>query len=545
VSTDGGDHHREAPQLLQRALELQRQGRSAEAAALCREVLADHPQLPEALLLLGLILATQGEPGAAAPLLEAYLERRPDDAGGAYHLGMLRQRMGDPVAALALFDRALARQPDFAPAWHGRGVALHELGRLDDAGSALERAIVLAPADALLRNNLGSLRHSQNRLADALAQFDRAIALDPGLETAQRNRSNIRAELDRAPAAARDGAAELLSGGSTTGAPRIAVEPCAGGAPQARILVICGSDRGDVSTRFLLDPQRFERIYLVLPPPGAAADPAALRDRLPPFDVVFNSIADPDRGAAYLDAAAALCRGLDRPVLNAPERVRRTQRDDVAARLAGIAGLIVPATRRLARDALLEMAAGPPFARPLLLRPTGSHGGEGLLRIERSADLAACLGALPSAEFFLTDYCDFRSRDGHFRKYRLIFVDRRVYPYHLVIGRAWKLHYWRVDMGAAPWMMREEAEFLADHRTAFPGPLADTVATVARALDLDYGGMDCGITPEGQVVLFEANANMLVHLAEPPEAAPHKHAHVPRIFEAMAELVLRRRADAG
>ena len=541
-----------AAPLLHRALEFQKQGRSAEAAELCRSVLADHPQQSEALLLLGLILAMQGALDEAAPLLEAYLERRPDDPGGAYQLGMVRQRAGDPVAALALFDRALARQPDFAPALHGRGVALHEFGRLDDAARALERALALEPINALLRNNLGSLRHSQGRLVDALAEFDRALALDSGLETARRNRSSVRAELDQAPAAAKrlqriEPAGHGLADALETmrhgqGGPTIAVEPCAGGDPSARILILCGSDRGDVSTRYLFDPQRFERIYLVLQLLGGSVPGANPPLELPPFDVIFNSIADPDRGAAYLDAAAALCGGLDRPVLNPPARIRQTQRDELAAHLGSIPGLVVPATRRVTRDAVVELAAGAPFAPPLLIRPTGSHGGEGLARIDRPADLAAYLGVLPNASFFLTDYCDFRSRDGYFRKYRLIFVDRRVYPYHLVIGRDWKLHYWRVDMDEAPWMKREEAAFLADYRTAFPGALADTVERVARALDLDYGGMDCGITADGLVVLFEANANMLVHLTEPHETAPHKHAHVPRIFEAMADLVTRRRA---
>jgi tetratricopeptide (TPR) repeat protein len=555
VSSDGAGDHRgasrqdstvEHPSVdlsLQRALDLQKRGRSAEAAALCRAVLADQPQHPEALLLLGLILATQPDPAEAAPLLEAYLDRRPDDPAGAYHLGMLRQRLGDPVGALELFDRALARSPEFGPALHGRGVALHELGRLDAADEALLRALALAPTDAVLRNNLGSLRHSQERLTEALAEFDRALALDPALAMARRNRASVRAALDQAPAAAQPGLRARDSRAS--GAPTIAVEPCAGGAPQARILVICSSDKADLSTRCLLDPQRFERIYLVLPRPnGTAPDAPPPIDRLPPFDVVFNAIADPDLGAAYLDQAAALCRALDRPVLNPPARIPRTSRDEIAARLSAIPGLVAPATRRVARDALVALAGGPPFARPLLVRPAGSHGGEGLARIDRPADLAAYLRVLPGASFFLTDYVEFRSPDGYFRKYRLIFVDRRVYPYHLAIGRDWKLHYWRVDMDAAPWMTQEEAGFLADHAAAFPGALADTAERIARTLDLDYAGLDCGIAQDGRVVLFEANANMLVHLTEPRETAPHKHASVARIVEAMTDLVMRRKIGA-
>jgi hypothetical protein len=88
----------------------------------------------------------------------------------------------------------------------------------------------------------------------------------------------------------------------------------------------------------------------------------------------------------------------------------------------------------------------------------------------------------------------------------------------------------------------EEAAFLADHRRVFDGLRGAAVAEVARRLDLDWGGADCGITAAGDVLLFEANASMLVHLDGSREECPEKHAHVPRIFEAMAELVLRRRA---
>ena len=69
--------------------------------------------------------------------------------------------------------------------------------------------------------------------------------------------------------------------------------------------------------------------------------------------------------------------------------------------------------------------------------------------------LATAFARVPSDDYYLTEFCDYRSADGQFRKYRFIFVDRAVYPYHLAIGPHWKLHYWRVDMEAGPDLKRE------------------------------------------------------------------------------------------
>jgi len=148
------------------------------------------------------------------------------------------------------------------------------------------------------------------------------------------------------------------------------------------------------------------------------------------------------------------------------------------------------------------------------------------------------LNRVPAEEFYLSDFWDFRSADGYFRKYRLIFVDREVYPYHLAIGKHWLVHYWRADMH--DWMKREEDAFLDDFHSVFCDGAADVLTEIARRLDLDYAGIDCSILPDGRVLLFEANTTMLVHLRESYATSACKHKHVPAIVNAMSDLILRR-----
>jgi hypothetical protein len=147
------------------------------------------------------------------------------------------------------------------------------------------------------------------------------------------------------------------------------------------------------------------------------------------------------------------------------------------------------------------------------------------------------LAAGPRDRLLLTPFHDFRSPDGYWRKYRLIFVDRRVYPYHLAIGEDWLMHYWRAETRRSDWKKAEEAHFLADWRGVFGAQAAQAAEAVARRLDLDYGGIDCALTATGDLLLFEANACMLVHLDEPVAAFPYKHRHVPLIREAFTRLV--------
>jgi len=554
-------------ELLTAALRAQQAGRSADAAVLCRQVLAREAAHPQASLLLGLIVG-QADPAAGAALVARYLEHFPDDPAATCNLGLLRQRAGDDAAALALFERALAGQPDLTAAWQGRGHALQGLGRLDEAAAAFERALALGTdGAAVTRNILGDLRWSQGRLDAALAEFDQAIAADPRLTAAHLNRGIVLARLGRpaeAVTAFRQALAlepsstaahlELASALEALRLPEdarrhrteayrqqpVTLEPAIGAPPagaEATVLVLCSADRRDVSVRFLLDPARFKKLHLVLlRPQDGGPHPPSVFESLPRFDVVFNTIADADLGVPYFAEAAALAARSRRPVINPPARLGATRRDRLAETLAGIPDLLVPATRRLSRAALVEQ----PLDGPKLVRPAGAHGGETLERIESAAELERFLLRTLADQFYLTDFYDFRSADGLYRKYRLIFVDREPYPYHLAIGPSWKLHYWRIEQDVTEAMKREEAAFLADWESMFAGPLGVAARAIARRLDLDYGGMDCGLTADGRIVLFEANANMLVHLNDSEAGFPYKHTYVPRIFDAMTALVRRR-----
>src|SRR6202012_3438948 len=138
-------------------------------------------------------------------------------------------------------------------------------------------------------------------------------------------------------------------------------------------------------------------------------------------------------------------------------------RDATGELLTGIEGCRIPKILRQAQGTALtaeQIRAVFPKASSVLARPVGTHGGDDFDKIDGTAELAAYLEASATTDRYFIEYDDYASADGHFRKYRFIFVDGEVLPYHLAIGNDWKVHHVSTDMANQQWMQDEEAAFL-------------------------------------------------------------------------------------
>src|SRR4029077_15236802 len=128
-------------------------------------------------------------------------------------------------------------------------------------------------------------------------------------------------------------------------------------------------------------------------------------------------------------------------------------------------------------------------------------------KVEDLAALSACLSRRPDHDHYLIEYIDYVSADGYFRKYRFIFIDDEILPYHLCIGRDWKLHHINTDMAHQPWMQQEEAAFLSNPVGVFNSAQFKALQDIRERVGLDYCGIDCGLDASGNVVVFEVNAS--------------------------------------
>jgi hypothetical protein len=268
------------------------------------------------------------------------------------------------------------------------------------------------------------------------------------------------------------------------------------------------------------------------------ASPNQLTD-LPPFDVAFNAIGDEDLAgptAANAGAFAAVCPAR---LINPPELITRTRRDLAQALFGGVADVKVPATVRLsAADVegsdLRDLAAAVGVGDTFLVRPIGSHGGKGLCLVRPGEPLEPLT---PARAYYLTEFVDFAAPDGLYRKHRVVFVDGRALPYHLAISPSWMVHYESSGMDKRPDLLAEEMRFLEDPAAALGARAWAAVNGIGAAMGLGYAGVDFSLLPDGRVLLFEANATMLVHPEAPDGPLARKNPIIQRIFDAFREML--------
>lgn len=253
---------------------------------------------------------------------------------------------------------------------------------------------------------------------------------------------------------------------------------------------------------------------------------------------LVNYIADADLCGIALEKASMLVERTGLPCFNHPAAVLRTRRDAVAVAAAGVPGLVAPRTIRVQAVSLTRLAqtvesAGLRY--PVLVRVAGDHGGVSLTKVARAVALGDVLRAgLIGRTLYVTEYRDFRSGDGRYRKYRLAMVGGRPLLRHVIVGEGWLLHAERRLADSA----KEEADrierFDAEQLPAIAGPLA----AIDARLGLDWFGIDCGVEDDGTVVLFEANAcmNVLQNLQPSPNMWDRP---IARIRDALLDLLAR------
>src|ERR1019366_2384440 len=189
--------------------------------------------------------------------------------------------------------------------------------------------------------------------------------------------------------------------------------------------------------------------------------------------------------------------------------------------------------------------AGHGFSFPLLLRSPGYHTGRNFVLVEAADDLSAAAAGLPGDQLLAIEYLDARGTDGNARKYRVMMIAGRLYPLHLAISGNWKVHYFTSDMADKPHHRLEEAAFLGDMRATLGDKAFAALERIRDALGLDYAGVDFGIGPDGDLLLFEANATMVIAVPSADERWAYRRAAIDRILSAVVAMIIDRSGQPG
>jgi len=88
---------------------------------------------------------------------------------------------------------------------------------------------------------------------------------------------------------------------------------------------------------------------------------------------------------------------------------------------------------------------------------------------------------------------------------------------------------------------RDEERHFLDDMPGVLGPRAMTaLATIGRAMGLDYAGIDFALAPDRSVLLFEANATMVINPPEPDPIWDYRRAAIAHALDAAKRMLLAR-----
>jgi Flp pilus assembly protein TadD len=456
----------------------------------------------------------------AADAVAAYrrgLGVTPDDANLHVGLGDILLTQGDIVQAAASYRQVLPLHPIHAEARIKLAHALKLNAEYAAAAAILHALAADYPSNPAVLKEFGRLHFAQHRLDEAQASFHQVVRINPRDADAHHWLANIEHLRGNTNAA-------LAHYQRTVALKPIMRIPATKTPPAFSVLLLFSPGGANTPPDTLVKAAEYESCFLLLLP-DTEYDIQFLRKSV---HLVVNLISDVDHGAEILPAAAALVDRIGRPVVNHPRAILKTGRESVATLLTGIPFCRVPRIRCCTSASL----PNGPF--PLLMRVAGTHGGENFEKLDDLASLHGFVDQHPRASFYLTEYIDYQSTDGFFRKYRFFFVGDEILPYHLAVGDTWKVHHGATDMANQPWMQREEAAFLDDPAAIFHPRHFAALHAIRQAIGLNFSGIDCAIDRGGQLVVFEANASMLVHQDNGP--FPYKAPAVGRIklaFDAM------------
>ncbi len=492
-----------AVELANEALRAEAQGAQPQALALHREALALAPQLSAIRFNLANALCATGEPLALLEAQQHYLQ-------------------------------VLQQDPTHLGAWNNLGTVLFDSGHLSAAQTAFTAATTYHPTHGGVRLNLAQVLLHKNEVVLAQEQFQQLLQQDPDLPAAHQG---------LAACASRRGDETLAAYHRERGfspAP-LQVWPGQGPGPRSRLLILGSAQEGNIPWRFLIDHRRFDCTSIAL-------EYWDERLPLPPHDLCFNAIGDADRCRNVLEKAALLPRS--NPWINVPELVLRTGRFTLGQQLASLAGVRVPRMAWLEShsdwSASLRSLQAQALDFPLLIRSVGYHGGQFFERVSQVAQLPDILAQLPGSRWLALEYLETRDSAGRFRKFRMMCIDGVLYPIHLAVASQWKVHYFSADLQQDVAARAEESRFLQNPEEYLGSRVMQALQTLATRIGLDYFGIDFGVNDQAEVLLFEANATMVLH---PPTDDPqwdYRRPAVQRAIEATRTLFARRaRIEAG
>ena len=86
----------------------------------------------------------------------------------------------------------------------------------------------------------------------------------------------------------------------------------------------------------------------------------------------------------------------------------------------------------------------------------------------------------------------------------------------------------------------EEQQVMEEFDSTISARFSQQLEDVAHALQLDYVTIDCTVSSDGDLVIFEVDSRGVIHAADPVNIYPYKPAVMQKAFDAFQRLLLKR-----
>ncbi len=163
------------------AIVLAKQQKFPEAQKLLQHVTGELPQWAEATINLGKLYQDTGQLPQAEECCRRVVQLEPESAAALTRLGHVLRRRDMHDDSLAVLDQALALDPKFVDALYEKALTLSDMSRSDDAKQVYETLLTVVPDHYGAINNLGVLCESRGDFEEAAQHLRRATELRPNL----------------------------------------------------------------------------------------------------------------------------------------------------------------------------------------------------------------------------------------------------------------------------------------------------------------------------------------------------------------------------
>jgi len=164
---------------LKRAIEYQRTGRNAEAAALYRRILRTDPDNALVLFNLGVVSQMSGNMDLAASNIERAIELVPAEPQFRLKMAEILKASGRGDEAISHLENALTKHPGMVALHAALGEAHSDAGRFDEALACFRQTCRLEPENPENHILVGGLFKSFEQPAEAVSEIQKAIELSP------------------------------------------------------------------------------------------------------------------------------------------------------------------------------------------------------------------------------------------------------------------------------------------------------------------------------------------------------------------------------